>query len=96
MEQMRSAYEATAAAGAPAFDSVLVLLREPMAGAIAFVFLLATVVVALATVATFLLPELPLQSVSPAEMMRRMREAGEAPATEPVTSGVEAAGDGAS
>ena len=78
VEGVRATYESTAAPGAQPFDAILAVVRLSMADAIAFIFLVAAVFAAVAAVITFVLPELELRATSPAEMMRRMREASAA------------------
>lgn len=77
VEQLRTAYEASPSAGAPPFDAVLALTRVELADAIGLVFLIAAVVVAVGWVLSWWLPELELQSVSPAEQMQQMQRMGE-------------------
>lgn len=75
---VRRAYEATATQGQPAFDVLLAQTRIELASAIAIVFAVAAVLVAVGWVALLAIPELPLNAVSPAEQARRHREAGAA------------------
>ena len=64
-------YEAAAGVGAPAFETVLAAARISLSEAIALVFVVAAGIVACSLVAAILLPELELQSTSPAELARR-------------------------
>lgn len=68
---LQQRYEATAAATAPAFETVLAAARVSLADAIAVVFLAGAAIVACSLVAAIVLPELELQDVSPAELARR-------------------------
>ena len=68
---LQARYEATAAAGDPAFEIVLAAARVSLADAISVVFVVAAVTVALSIVAAIVLPELELQRFSPAELARR-------------------------
>ena len=68
---LQQRYEATAGAGAPAFEAVLAAARVSLAEAIALVFVVGAVVVACSLVAAVVLPELELESASPAELARR-------------------------
>ncbi len=68
---LQQRYEATAGAGAPAFEAVLAAARVSLAEAIALVFVVGAVVVACSLVAAIVLPELELESASPAELARR-------------------------
>ena len=68
---LQQRYEATAGAGAPAFEAVLAAARVSLAEAIALVFVVGAVVVACSLVAAIALPELELESASPAELARR-------------------------
>ncbi|MFN8639981.1 MAG: MFS transporter, partial [Dehalococcoidia bacterium] len=72
---VRRAYEATATQGQPAFDVLLAQTRIELASAIALVFVVAAVLVGIGWVTLLAIPELPLNSVSPAELARRHREA---------------------
>lgn len=78
---VRRAYEAAATQGQPAFDSLLAQTRIELASAIATVFAVAAVLVAVGWVALLALPELPLTATSPAEQARRQRERAEGTAT---------------
>ena len=82
---LQARYEATAAAGDPAFEIVLAAARVSLADAISVVFIVAAVTVALSIVAAIVLPELELQRFSPAELARRAgaaRAGGDAGAAE--------------
>ena len=82
---LQARYEATAAAGDPAFELVLAAARVSLADAISGVFVVAAVTVALSIVAAIVLPELELQRLTPAEMARRAaaaRAGGDAGAAE--------------
>ena len=72
---LQQRYEATAGAGAPAFEVVLAAARVSLAEAIALVFVVGAIVVACSLVAAIVLPELELESASPAELARREAEA---------------------
>ena len=74
VQQVRAAYEATSPAGALPFDQILVAIQTPLADAIAFVFLIAAIIVGISVVVTMFLPELPLRTVSPADMIRQMQQ----------------------
>jgi len=74
VDQLRTVYEATPTAGAPAFETVLALTRVELADAIGLVFLIASAVVAAGWVLSWWLPELELQSSSPAQQMQRMQQ----------------------
>jgi len=71
--RVREAYEASSAGGPP-FDQILIAIQTPLADAIAFVFLLGAIVVALGVFVTALIPEIPLRTVSPADMIRQMQQ----------------------
>jgi EmrB/QacA subfamily drug resistance transporter len=68
---LQQRYEATAAAGDPAFEVVLAAARVSLADAIAVVFVVGAVIVAFSLIAAIVLPELELQRITPAEMARR-------------------------
>ncbi|MCY4454864.1 MAG: MDR family MFS transporter [Chloroflexi bacterium] len=68
---LQQRYEAAAAAGAPAFETVLAAARVSLSEAIAVVFVVAAAIVACSLVAAIVLPELELESASPAELARR-------------------------
>ena len=72
---LQQRYEATAGAGAPAFEVVLAAARVSLAEAIALVFVVGAIVVACSLLAAIVLPELELESASPAELARREAEA---------------------
>ncbi|MSP22997.1 MAG: DHA2 family efflux MFS transporter permease subunit [Dehalococcoidia bacterium] len=80
VEGVRRAYAAAATQGQPSFDSILALTRIELASAVAQVFGVAAMLVAIGWVALLALPELPLNATSPAGMARRVRaSATEAP-----------------
>ncbi len=72
--RVREVYEATNTLGAPPFDQILLAIQTPLADAIAFVFLLGAIVVAIGVLITALIPEIPLRTVSPADMIRQMQQ----------------------
>lgn len=72
--RVREVYEATSVPGAPPFDQILVAIQTPLAEAIAFVFLIGAIVVGLGVFVTALIPEIPLRTVSPADMIRQMQQ----------------------
>ena len=74
VQRVRAAYETTSAAGALPFEQILVAIQTPLADAIAFVFLLAAIIVGISFVVTIFIPEIPLRTVSPADMIRRMQQ----------------------
>ena len=74
VQRVRAAYETTSAAGALPFEQILVAIQTPLADAIAFVFLLAAIIVGISVVVTIFIPEIPLRTVSPADMIRQMRQ----------------------
>ncbi|MDE2694930.1 MAG: MDR family MFS transporter [Chloroflexota bacterium] len=76
---LQQRYEASATAADPAFEVVLAAARVSLADAISVVFVVGGVIVACSLIAAIVLPELELQSTSPAEMARR--EAAERAAT---------------
>ena len=72
--RVREVYQATSPPGSPPFEQLLIAIQTPLADAIAFVFLLATIIVGLSVVVTIFIPEIPLRTVSPADMIRRMQQ----------------------
>lgn len=68
---LQQRYEATAGPGAPAFEAVLAAARVSLSEALALVFVVGAVIVACSLVAAIVLPELELESASPAELARR-------------------------
>ena len=68
---LQQRYEASAGLGAPAFEVVLAAARVSLAEAISLVFVAGAIIVACSLVAALALPELELQSESPAELARR-------------------------
>jgi EmrB/QacA subfamily drug resistance transporter len=82
--QVRAAYEAAPATASTPFDVILVAIQTPLADAIAEVFLLGTIIVGISVLITFLMPELPLRAISPAEQLRQMQQG--ATASEPATA----------
>ena len=75
---LQQRYEASAGVGAPAFEVVLAAARVSLAEAISLVFVAGAIIVACSLVAALALPELELQSASPAELARREAAAREA------------------
>jgi hypothetical protein len=71
--RVREAYEASSAGGPP-FDQILIAIQTPLADAIASVFLIAAIIVGLSVLVTAFLPEIPLRTVSPADMIRQMQQ----------------------
>ena len=69
-------YEAGAGVGAPAFEAVLAAARVSLSEAIGLVFIVGAIIVASALIVAVVLPELELETASPAELARR--EAAEA------------------
>ena len=85
---LQQRYEATAGPGAPAFEVVLAAARVSLSEAIALVFVIGAVIVACSLVAALVLPELELESTSPAELARRDAAARAAPEPTHVAMGL--------
>lgn len=69
--EVQRAYEATAGSGALPWAQIDSIIRAEQAAGIAFVFMIAVGAVALAFLASWLLPELELRTESSADMARR-------------------------